>query len=124
MVFWIHFIYWLHWGLDIAFVIACLGVIFHPHLLARLYVMVFLGQQLVLNGCLMSWLESKAEVAAGYHTMPNKFIMAEVFHGSVVTVYKALFLVVALWQLYYIIKEITSWIIKKKATRHLSSSAV
>ncbi|MHB8600888.1 MAG: hypothetical protein ACYDER_29310 [Ktedonobacteraceae bacterium] len=123
MVFWIHFIYWLHWTLDILFVLACLSVIFHPVFLARLYILIFLGQQLVLNGCLMSWLENKAEAAAGWPTATNQFIMAEVLHGPIVTVYKFLFLTVAIWQLYEIIKEIKVWIEKKKAARRLSSSA-
>lgn len=121
-MFWIHLIYWLHWTLDIAFALACLSVIFHPALIARLYVMVFLAQQLVLNGCLMSWLENKAEAAAGYRTLPNQFIMAEVLHGPVVTAYKVLFLVVAIWQVYEVIKEIRIWLTKKKAASRSQSS--
>jgi len=117
MIFWIHFIYWAHWVLDITFALACLSVIFRPHILARLYVLIFLGQQLILNGCLMSLLENKAEAAAGWYTTKNQFIMAEVLHGPIVTAYKLLFLAVALWQLYEIIKEIQSWFTKSKVTQ-------
>jgi len=114
-MFWIHTIYWLHWILDILFAVACLGVVFRPTLLARLYVFSFLAQQLVLNGCVMSWLQNKAEVAAGFKTLPNNFVMAELFHGTVITIYKILFLTVALWQFYYIMKDLYRWKIEKKA---------
>lgn len=105
-MFWIYFVYWLHWGLDILFAVACLSIIFHPWLWARFYVLGFLAQQLILNGCLMSMIQNRVEQSAGWYTTKNQFIMAEVFNGPVVTVYKVAFLIVIAFQVYYIIKEI------------------
>lgn len=114
MHFWLQFIYYLHWALDGAFAAACLSVMFRPVLIARLYVTAFLGQQLILNGCLMTKIQNTIAAHAGYTTSKNQFIMAEVFHGPIVTAYKLLFLAVIIWQLYYITKEVSQWTIFRK----------
>lgn len=111
----IHTLYWLHWGLDVLFFVAGMSVIFHPMLWARIYLTIFLAQQLILNGCLITKIENAVQGHAGWSTSPNRFIMAELFKGPVVDVYKALFAVIILWQLYYITKEIKQWAYRSKS---------
>jgi len=75
-------------------------------LIARLYVLAFLGQQLILNGCMMTWLEGQAEKAHGWPVPHNQFIMSYMLNGPLVWAYKALFLIVVVWQIIMIAKEI------------------
>jgi len=114
MGFWITSLYWLHWGLDILFVIACLSVIFKPKLWARIYLTGFLAQQLILNGCLMTLIQNKVQSGAGWTTGHNEFIMAYIVKEPFVTMYKIIFLIVIIIQMYYIIKEIKKWLKTKK----------
>lgn len=109
--------YWLHWFLDVALFVAGMSLIFRPYLIARIYFTVFLAQQLVLNGCLMTKIQNHVASAHAYTTSPNKFIMAEVVHGPIIEVYKALFAVLVVWQGYYIVKEIKSWTITRQSKR-------
>jgi len=69
----------------------------------------------------MSMIENIVEAHAGWYTSPNQFIMAEMFHGPIVGAYKILFLIVVIWQLYYISKEIFLWK-KNKAERYSGRS--
>ena len=83
--------------------IAAISLIFKPHILARLYIIGFLTQQLILNGCVMTAWENKVKVDAGFIPNKNEFIMEHTFSNPlIISLYKTLFMIIIIIQIHEI----------------------
>lgn len=89
--------------------VAAISLIVKPHILARLYIIGFLTQQLILDGCIMTAWENKVKVDAGFIPNKNEFIMEHVFANSlVIDLYKILFMIIIIIQVYEIYRFLTN----------------
>lgn len=100
-------VYYLHWFLMALVGVAGLSILHRPHTIARIYIVGFLAQQLILDGCIMTAWENKVKIGMGLEPRENEFIMAHVLNGQAVSIFKILFLVVILMQIIEMFLELS-----------------
>ncbi len=92
-------VYYLHWFLMGLVGLAGISLLVRPHVIARVYMIAFLGQQLILNGCIMTTWENHVKVDMGFEPRTNEFIMTHILTGVWVPTFKLLFAIVIVLQI-------------------------